>query len=77
MAPEKHEEHIEACSRVFVSWTWATGICVAIAMTVGGIAWAGSERLTKVDASIESIQSDVNSLKSMDDKLDTLIRLVK
>jgi hypothetical protein len=42
-------------------------------MTVGGVAWAGAERISKIDSSITAIQKDVTALKSIDDKLDTLI----
>ena len=73
MTPEKHEEHIEACGRVFVSWAWAAGILIASSLGVASLAWAGSARMTKIDSNIETLQGDVSNLKSMDKKLDVLL----
>ena len=77
MAPEKHDEHIEACTRIFPTWSWIAGILAGLMLTIGGLAWAGSERLTKVDNSIQIMQTDVDKLKSIDIKLDLLLERLK
>jgi uncharacterized membrane protein YfbV (UPF0208 family) len=73
VAPDKHDVNVEACSRIFVTWAYAAALFVTVSLTIAGLAWAGSERLTKVDANIEVLRSDVTQLKTMDHKLDTLL----
>jgi hypothetical protein len=69
--PEKRD--IDECSRIFVSWVYMVAIIAGAAATIGTLAWAGSERFTKMDNSINSLSSDVDHLKVMDTKLDTLL----
>lgn len=74
---EKHDEHVQACMRIFPTWSWIAGILTGAALLVGTLAWAGSERLTKVDSDIETLQTSVKHIDKMDDKLDTLLSRVK
>lgn len=71
MALEKR--NIDECSRIFVSWVYMVSILAGAAMAIGTLAWAGSARMTKIDSSICTLQTDVKSLKVMDTKLDTLL----
>ena len=73
MALSKHSENIQECSHIFVTWRWGISIMAASILTVGVVAWQGSERITKVDSSIEELQEDVDHLRGMDRKLDTLL----
>jgi hypothetical protein len=77
MAPVNHDEHVEACTRIFPTWSWIAAILAGSALTIGALAWAGSAKFTITDMNISVLQKDVNDLQKMDSKLDTIVELVR
>lgn len=63
----------DECERIFISWKWAISIIIAWLFAVATISWAGSAALSNVRTEQKALRHDVDKLKSIDSKLDTLL----
>ena len=78
MAESKKDMHdIEACSRIFCSWTWMIGILISI-MTAGvALAWTGSKVVAKTEAVIEVHEKRIGIIEVQTSKIDTVIQILR
>ena len=65
------------CSKIFVTWIWAAVFLSGLIITVATLAWEGSERFTVSDSRLTALEQDVQKMKRIDDKLDTLLVRVR
>jgi hypothetical protein len=73
-AIEEHEINcITKLSRVFVSWFWMVGIFVSIALGAGTASWVISERIAKVERTMDRYELMINKVNYIADKIEQAI----
>jgi hypothetical protein len=74
---EAIEEHEATCitklSRVFVSWFWMVGIFVSIALGAGTASWVISERIAKVERTMDKYELMINKVNFIADKIEQVL----
>lgn len=72
-----HDNNIEQCKSIFVSWTWTVSFIVGFIVIIGSICWAGSAAFTTVSNMQNEQTRDINELKAVYKDVDTVKILLR
>lgn len=72
-----HNDSIEQCKNVFVSWVWMISILLGYCALVGSLAWAASAELQVNTAAHALINSRLYAVERNTEKLDTILVLLR
>ena len=69
--------HLERCKSIFVSWSWLAAILVTLLITIGGISFAAGTRIQSHTNKIAVLEEKCRRMVIIDNKIDTLINIVR
>ena len=65
--------NIDRCKSIFVSWAWLASILLVLAGSIAGISFSYSADMTKTKSRLSEVEKDIDAVKRIESKIDTLI----